>query len=60
MSITRQIAKEQQDRRDEADRAMEEYLAKGGKITKIEEGVTTEAKDLKFKYRRPMPKKKEE
>lgn len=60
MSITRQIAEEQQKRREEADKAMEEFIAKGGKITVIDEGVTTEAKDMKYKYRRMMPKKKEE
>ena len=51
-------AKERERAREESQRAMEEYLKKGGKIKQIPEGMVTDAKDMKFKYRKPAIKTK--
>lgn len=43
--------------REESKKAMEEFLKKGGKIKQIPEGLTTDAADMKYKFRRYQKKK---
>jgi hypothetical protein len=57
MSITRLPSERLEEARDEAQRAIDDFLKNGGKITKIPEGEFTEAKDMKFKFRRPVKSK---
>ena len=59
MSITRIKSLKLEKESEEAEKAMEEFLKKGGKIKKIPDGVHTEAKDMKYKYRRGAKKKEE-
>lgn len=59
MSITRAQSPKLEKEREEADKAIKEFLKKGGKIKKIPDGVHTEAKDMKYKYRRGAKKKEE-
>ena len=51
-------AKEREKAREESERALQEYLKKGGKVKQIPEGVITDAKDMKYKYRKPAIKTK--
>lgn len=45
--------KERERMREESDKAIKEFLKNGGKITKVAEGEFTEAKDMKYKFRKP-------
>ena len=56
MSITRLPSDRLEETRDEVKRAMAEFIKSGGKITKVPEGEFTEAKDMKYKFRRPAKK----
>lgn len=56
-SITGFPAKRSDEEKAEMEKAMAEFLKKGGKIKKLEEGEHTEAKDMKYKFRRPAQKK---
>ena len=60
MSITSIVNKKKQKDRELSEKALKEYLAKGGKIKEIPEGEHTEAKDMKFKYRKQLKKVKSE
>ncbi|MDA9373755.1 hypothetical protein N9R43_00015 [bacterium] len=44
---------ERENMRIASEKAMKEFIKKGGEIQKIPEGVFTEAKDMKYKFRRP-------
>jgi hypothetical protein len=57
MSITRVVAKKKQKDRDLSNKALKEFLAKGGKIQEIPEGEITEAANMKFRYRKSKKKK---
>lgn len=57
MSITGFPSKKSKEENDAMEKAMAEFLKKGGKIKQIAEGEYTEAKDLKYKFRRPAKKK---
>ena len=57
MSITRVVNKRKQKDRELSEKALKEFLAKGGKIQEIPEGTTTEAANMKFRYRKPHKKK---
>lgn len=57
MSITGFPAKKSKEEKDAMEKAMAEFLKKGGKIKQIAEGEYTEAKDMKYKFRRPAQKK---
>ena len=57
MSITRVVNKKKQKDRELSDKALKEFLAKGGKIKEIPEGGITEAANMKFKYRKTGKKK---
>lgn len=37
----------------ESEKAVKEFLKNGGKVKKIAEGDHTEAKDMKYKFRKP-------
>lgn len=52
MSITHHINKKKAKDRALSKKAMKDYLDKGGKITEIPEGETTEASHMKFRYRK--------
>tara|TARA_B110000858_G_C17722753_1_gene436093 strand:- start:126 stop:293 length:168 start_codon:yes stop_codon:yes gene_type:complete len=54
------VNKKKQKDRDMSEKALKEYLAKGGKIKEIPEGEITEAANMKFKYRRQKQKSPEE
>ena len=56
-SITGFPAKKSDEEKAEIEKAMAEFLKKGGKIKQIAEGEHTEAKDMKYKFRRPANKK---
>lgn len=58
MSVTGSLPKKSDKEIDEMKKAMEEFLKKGGKIKKIDEGEYTEAKDMKYKFRKPALQKK--
>ena len=60
MSITRVVNKKKQKDRELSEKALKEYLAKGGKIKEIPEGEITEAANMKFKYRKQLKKVKSE
>ena len=49
--------KKKQKARELSKKAYKEFLAKGGKIQEIPEGKTTEAANMKFRYRKPHKKK---
>jgi len=57
MSITRVVNKRKQKDRELSEKALKEFLAKGGKVKEIPEGEITEAANMKFKYRRNGKKK---
>ena len=57
MSITGFPAKKSQEEKDAMEKAMAEFLKNGGKIKQLAEGEHTEAKDMKYKFRRPAQKK---
>ncbi len=52
MSITRVVNKRKQKDRELSEKALKEFLAKGGKIQEIPEGEITEAANMKYRYRR--------
>ena len=52
MSITRAIPKRKLVQMAKSKKALEEFLKRGGKITEIPEGETTDAAHMKFKYRK--------
>jgi hypothetical protein len=60
MSITSIVNKKKQKDRELSEKAMKEFLEKGGKVKEIPEGEHTEAKDMKFKYRKQLKKVKSE
>ncbi len=61
MSVTGNLPRKTDEETDEMKKEIEKFLKKGGKIKKIEEGEFTEAKDMKYKFRKPaFPKKKKE
>ena len=49
--------KRKQKDRELSEKALKEFLAKGGKVKEIPEGEITEAANMKFKYRRTGKKK---
>ena len=57
MSVTSTVNKKKQKDRELSKKAYKEFLAKGGKIQEIPEGKTTEAANMKFRYRKPNKKK---
>ena len=57
MSITHTTSKKKNKDRALSKKAYKEFLAKGGKIQEIPEGKTTEAANMKFRYRKPNKKK---
>ena len=57
ISITRVVNKRKQKDRELSEKALKEFLAKGGKVKEIPEGEITEAANMKFKYRRTGKKK---
>ena len=57
MSITRVVNKRKQKDRELSEKALKEFLAKGGKVKEIPEGEITEGANMKFKYRRTGKKK---
>ena len=58
MSITGSQSKRTDEEKLELEKAMKEFLKKGGKVKKIPEGEFTEAKDMKYKFRKPAKTKK--
>ena len=60
MSITNNVNKKKQKDRDLSKEAMKEFLKKGGKVKERPEGEHTEAKDMKFRYRKQLKKVKSE
>ena len=61
MGVTSHVSKRTEQDRLEADKAIAEFLNKGGKIKEIPEGDFTEARDMKYKFRKPAsPKKNKE
>lgn len=52
MSITHTTSKKKDKDRLMSEKALKEFLKKGGKITEIPEGETTEASHMKFRYRK--------
>ena len=52
MSITRVVNKRKQKDRELSEKALKEFLAKGGKVKEIPEGEITEAANMKFRYRK--------
>ena len=46
-------AEEREMMREESEKAVKEFLKNGGKVKKIAEGEHTEAKDMKYKFRKP-------
>jgi len=59
MSITRVVNKKKQKDRDLTNKALKEFLNKGGKIQEIPEGKTTGAASIKFRYRKQKKVPKE-
>jgi len=57
MSITRVVNKKKQKDREMSEKALKEFLAKGGKVKEIPEGEITEASNMKFRYRKTGKKK---
>ena len=57
MSITGYPKKKTDKEEAELQEAMAEFLKKGGKIKQIAEGEFTEAKDMKYKFRKPAKTK---
>lgn len=61
MSITGNLPRKSDEESEKMKKEIEKFLKKGGKIKKIDEGEFTEAKDMKYKFRKPaFPKKKKE
>lgn len=57
MSITGYPNRKTDEEKAEMDKAMKEFLKKGGKIKQIAEGEFTEARDMKYKFRKQPAKK---
>ena len=53
MSITGFPQRKSKEDQDVLEKAMKEFLKKGGKVKQIPEGEFTEAKDMKYKFRKP-------
>lgn len=60
MSITGHGPRVSDEEKKRSEKFIEEFLKKGGKIKQIPEGEFTEAKDMKYKYRRGAKKKTNE
>ena len=54
MSITNNLSDKSIEHKKEMEKEIEKFLKNGGKITKLKTGESTEAKDMKYKFRRPM------
>lgn len=59
MSITGHPPRRSKQEQTEVDKAMAEFLKKGGKVKQIPEGVFTEAKNMKYKFRKLNTRKNE-
>ena len=59
MSITGHPNKSSEEEKLELEKAMKEFLKKGGKVKQIAEGEFTEARDMKYKFRKPAKAKNE-
>jgi hypothetical protein len=59
MSITNNLSDRGIESKKEIESEIENFLKNGGKITKLKTGDSTEAKDMKYKFRRPVNKKKD-
>lgn len=59
MSITNNLSDRGIESKKEIEAEIEKFLKNGGKITKLKTGDSTEAKDMKYKFRRPANKKKD-
>lgn len=57
MSITGHQIKSSDEERELLENAMQEFIKNGGKVKKIAEGEFTEARDMKYKFRRPLKNK---
>jgi len=57
MSITGYPQKKSKEEKEALEKAMKEFLKKGGKVKQIAEGEFTEARDLKYKFRKPAKSK---
>jgi hypothetical protein len=57
MSITRQPTDKSTKDRNDANIAFQEFLKKGGKVQTIQEGLGTDAADMKYKFRKPPLRK---
>lgn len=57
MSITGHPSKKSPEEQLEMEKALKEFLNNGGKVKRIPEGEFTEARDMKYKFRRPAQKK---
>jgi len=60
MSITGHGSKISDEEKKQSEKFIQEFLKKGGKIKQIPEGEFTEAKNMKYKYRRGAKKKTDE
>jgi len=58
MSVTGNLPRKSDEESEKMKKEIEKFLKKGGKIKKIEEGEFTEAKDMKYKFRKPAFQKK--
>ena len=59
MSITGHPPRRSKQEQSEVEKAMAEFLKKGGKVKQIPEGEFTEAKNMKYKFRKPNTRKNE-
>lgn len=59
MSITGHPNKKTDEEKVALEKAMAEFLKKGGKVKQIAEGEFTEARDMKYKFRKPIKTKNE-
>ena len=59
MSITGHPNKKTDEEKVALDKAMAEFLKRGGKVKQIPEGEFTEARDMKYKFRKTAPRKNE-
>lgn len=57
MSITGHPPRRSKEEQTEVEKAMAEFLKKGGKVKQIPEGEFTEAKNMKYKFRKPNTRK---
>lgn len=60
MSVTGNLPRKSDEERKKMEAEIKKFLKNGGKIKKIDEGEFTEAKDMKYKFRKPAVKKKED